>query len=182
MYLIFIKKIYFQPFGKCSEVVEKYHVIFTLYYQYFVAWNKSRREYRFYGWWSKKKQRPISTTILFQPNCSCMFKRCIFIRILVLRTHSYLRIPLNGRFVFLYFSYSLCIFIFHVFCTSSINHYVALCKNSVNDVCKTMLSLYICTCTLRIIPWLSTFFSEDRYMLLRRVKNQWDILAVYHPL
>lgn len=119
-----------------------------------------------------KKQRPISTTILFQPNCSCMFKRCIFIRILVLRTHSYLRIPLNGRFVFLYFSYSLCIFIFHVFCTSSINHYVALCKNSVNDVCKTMLSLYICTCTLRIIPWLSTFFSEDRYMLLRRVKNQ----------
>lgn len=54
MYLIFIKKIYFQPFGKCSEVVEKYHVMFTLYYQYFVAWNKSRRKYRFYGWWSKK--------------------------------------------------------------------------------------------------------------------------------
>lgn len=75
-------------------------------------------------------------TILFQPNCSCMFKRCIFIRILVLRTYSYLRIPLNGRFVFLYFSYSLCIFIFHVFRTSSINHEVALCKNSVNDVCK----------------------------------------------
>lgn len=160
MYLIFIKKIYFQPFGKCSEVVEKYHVMFTLYYQYFVAWNKSRREYRFYGWWSKKKTGNISTTILFQPNCSCMFKRCIFIRILVLRTYSYLRIPLNGRFVFLYFSYSLCIFIFHVFCTSSINHYVALCKNSVNDVCKTMLSLYICTCTLRIIPLLSTFFQK----------------------
>lgn len=66
MYLIFIKKIYFQPFGKCSEVVEKYHVMFTLYYQYFVAWNKSRRKYRFYGWWSKKKSRPISATILFE--------------------------------------------------------------------------------------------------------------------
>lgn len=25
----------------------------------------------------KKKQRPISTTILFEPNCLCMFKRCI---------------------------------------------------------------------------------------------------------
>lgn len=25
----------------------------------------------------KKKTRPISTTILFEPNCLCMFKRCI---------------------------------------------------------------------------------------------------------
>lgn len=64
MYLIFIKKISFQPFGKCSEVVEKYHVMFTLYYQYFVPWNKSRREYRFYGWWSKKKP-----AIYLQPFC-----------------------------------------------------------------------------------------------------------------
>lgn len=77
-----------------------------------------------------------TTANIYNHFVSCMFKRCIFIRILVLRTYSYLRIPLNGRFVFPYFSYSLCIFIFHVFRTSSINHEVALCKNSVNDVCK----------------------------------------------
>lgn len=161
MYLIFIKQNIFN-LGKCSEVVEKYHVKFTIYYQYFVAWNKSRRKYRFYGWWSKKKNgQYLQPFCLNQIVCACSNAALIrFIRMLVLRTYSYLRIPLNGRFVFLYFSYSLCIFIFHVFCTSSINHYVALCKNSVNDVCKTMLSLYICTCTLRIIPLLSTFFQK----------------------
>lgn len=108
----------------------------------------------------KKHGQYLQPFCLNQIVCACSNAALRFIRMLVLRTYSYLRIPLNGRFVFLYFSYSLCIFIFHVFCTSSINHYVALCKNSVNDVCKTMLSLYICTCTLRIIPWLSTFFQK----------------------
>lgn len=117
------KKIYFQPFGICSEVVEKYHVMFTLYYQYFVAWNKSRRKYRFYGWWSKKNNgQYLQPFCLNQIVCACSNAALRFIRMLVLRTYSYLRILLNGRFVFPYISYSLCIFIFHVFCTSSINH------------------------------------------------------------
>lgn len=47
--------------------------------------------------------------------CACSNAALRFIRMLVLRTYSYLRILLNGRFVFPYFSYSLCIFIFHVF-------------------------------------------------------------------
>lgn len=116
MYLIFIKKIYIFNLAKCSVVVEKYHVM-CLHYIINILSHGINPGGNIDSMTDEVKKKPgnISTTILFQPNCSCMFKRCIFIRILVLRTYSYLRIPLNGRFVFLYFSYSLCIFIFHVF-------------------------------------------------------------------
>lgn len=84
-----------------------------------------------------------------------MFKRCIEIYPCACTSD---KVILKERFVLFYCSYLLNIFIFNVFCTISINHIVALCKNSVNDLCKIMLSLYTFVQILYVTPWLSTFF------------------------
>lgn len=88
-------------------------------------------------------------------NRSCMFKRCIEIYPCACTSD---KVILKERFVLFYCSYLLNIFILNVFCTISINHVVALCKNSVNDLCKIMLSLYTFVQILYVTPWLSTFF------------------------
>lgn len=91
-------------------------------------------------------------------NRSCMFKRCIEIYPCACTSD---KVILKERFVLFYCSYLLNIFIFNVFCTISINHVVALCKKSVNDLCKIMPSLYTFVQALYVTSWLSTFFSSD---------------------
>lgn len=86
-------------------------------------------------------------------NRSCMFKRCIEIYPCACTSD---KVILKERFVLFYCSYLL-----NIFCTISINHVVALCKNSVNDLCKIMLSLYTFVQALYVTSWLSTFFSSD---------------------
>lgn len=86
-----------------------------------------------------------------------MFKRCIEIYPCACTSD---KVILKERFVLFYCSYLLNIFIFNVFCTISINHIVALCKNSVNDLCKIMLSLYTFVQARYVTPWLSTFFQK----------------------
>lgn len=134
------------------KLSKKNHIVFTLLYQYLT----SRRKYRlFYSRWNKKK----NTANIYNPfglgriNRSCMFKRCIEIYPCACTSD---KVILKERFVLFYCSYLL-----NIFCTISINHVVALCKNSVNDLCKIMLSLYTFVQALYVTSWLSTFFSSD---------------------
>lgn len=153
------------------KLSKKNHIVFTLLYQYLT----SRRKYRlFYGRWNKKK----NTANIYNPfglgriNRSCMFKRCIEIYPCACTSD---KVILKERFVLFYCSYLLNIFIFNVFCMISINHIVALCKNSVNDLCKIMPSLYTFVQALyvHVTSWLSTFFHQITkcYSAARRINE-----------